>query len=102
MFEGQVETSEHINLQYDYVTCYYHLIGSVKGAMAKQFVCKACGTGGLRDITHTCDQTCSDCMSSLPFVLAGVRITCTDCTRHFRSKSFFAKQVETGEQEKFL
>jgi hypothetical protein len=89
MFEWQVETSERLNLLYDDVTSHYHVIGSLTGAMAKQFVCKACGKGCLRDIMHTCDQICSDCMASPPYVQAGVRIPCTDCKRHFRSLSCF-------------
>jgi hypothetical protein len=45
MFEGQVEMSDHINLLDDDTTRHYHVIGSLTGAMAKQFVCKACGKG---------------------------------------------------------
>jgi hypothetical protein len=43
MFEGQVKTSDRINL-YD-ATRHYHVVGSLTCAMAKQFVCKACGKG---------------------------------------------------------
>jgi hypothetical protein len=45
MYEGQVETSDRINLLYDDTTRHYHVIGSLTGAMAKRFVCKACGKG---------------------------------------------------------
>jgi hypothetical protein len=89
MFEGQVETSDRINL-YDDPSRHYHVIGNLTGAMAKKFVCKACGKGCSRDAIHTCDQTCSDCMASPPCVQAGVRIPCADCKRHFRSQSCFA------------
>jgi hypothetical protein len=43
MFEGQVEKSYRINLLYDDTARHYHVIGSLTGAMAKRFVCKACG-----------------------------------------------------------
>jgi hypothetical protein len=90
MFEAQVETSDRINLLYDDRTRHYHVIGSLTGAMAKKCVCKACGKGCSSDITHTCDQTCSDCMASPPCVQGRVRIPCADCIRHFRSQACFA------------
>jgi hypothetical protein len=90
MFEGQVETSDRINLLYDDTSRLYHVIVILTGAMAKKFVCKACGKGCKREVTHTCDQTCSGCMASPPCVYAGVRIPCADCNRHFRSQSCFA------------
>jgi hypothetical protein len=37
MFEGQVETSDRINL-YDDEARHYHVIGSLTGAMAKRCV----------------------------------------------------------------
>jgi hypothetical protein len=45
MYERQVETSDRFNLLFDDTTRHYHVIGSLTGAMAKQFVCKACGKG---------------------------------------------------------
>jgi hypothetical protein len=53
MFEGQVETSDLINLLYDVTSRHYHVIGSLTGAMAKRYVCKACGKGCSRDAIHT-------------------------------------------------
>jgi hypothetical protein len=99
IFEGQVETSERINLLYD-TTRHYHEIGSLTDAMAKRFVCMACGKICSRDIMHTCDQTCSDCMASPPCVQAGVRIPCTDCNRHFRSQACFANHKVKEETRK--
>jgi hypothetical protein len=89
MYEGQVETSERINLLYDDTARHYHVIGSLTGAMTKQYVCKACGKSCRRDIMHTCYQKCSDYMASPPCVQAWVRIPCMDCNRHFRSQSYF-------------
>jgi hypothetical protein len=37
MYEGHVEMSERINLLYDDTNRHYHVIGSLTGAMAKQF-----------------------------------------------------------------
>jgi hypothetical protein len=90
MFEGQVETSDRINLLYDETTRHYHEIGNLTGAMAKKFVCKTCGKGCERGAMHTCDQTRSDYMASHPYVQAGVRIPCAECNRHFRGQSCFA------------
>ena len=90
MFEGRVDAVERLNLLYDEVTRHYHVIGNLTAAMAKRYVCTACGTGCRRDVTHTCDQTCSSCMASPPCVATGVRIPCADCARHFRSQICFA------------
>jgi hypothetical protein len=89
MYEGRVESPTRINLLYDEVTRHYHVIGSLTGAMTKQFVCKVCGKGGRSDTEHRCDQTCSDCMAKPPCVFSGVRIPCAACNRHFRSPSCF-------------
>ena len=48
------------NVLYDVVERHYHVIVNIKRAMAKKYVCKACNKGGRRDVTHMCDQTCSD------------------------------------------
>jgi hypothetical protein len=89
MFEGQVETSDRINL-YDETSRHYHVIGNLSGVMAMIYVCKACGKGCSRDAMHTCDQTCSDCVARPPCVQAGVQIICADCIRNFRIQSCFA------------
>jgi hypothetical protein len=101
MFEGHVETSERLNLLYD-VTRHYHVIGSMTGAMVRQFVCKACGKGCLREM-HTCDQTCSDCMVGHPCVQAGVLIPCVYCNRHFRSQTCFVNhKLKRGARRVFV
>jgi hypothetical protein len=40
MFEGQVETSDRINLKYDGTSRHYHVIGRLTGSMAKHFCVK--------------------------------------------------------------
>ncbi len=57
MFEGRVESTERLDLLYDEVIRHYHVIGNLTAAMAKKYVCKACGKRCGRDVTHTCDQT---------------------------------------------
>ena len=64
MFEGRVDAVERLNLLYDEVTQHYHVIGKLTAAMAKRYVCKACGKGCRSDETYTFDQTCSSCMTS--------------------------------------
>ena len=53
MFEGRVEVTDRLNLQYDEVTRHYHVIGNLTAAMARGYVCKACGKGCRRDVVHT-------------------------------------------------
>jgi len=65
MYEGQVDSSKHLNLLYDDVERHYHVKTNLTGAMAKKYVFNACHKSCRRDITHVCDQTCSDCMASL-------------------------------------
>jgi len=43
----------------------------------------------MNDVTHICDQTCSDCLTNPPCVSAGVRIPCDQCNRHFRIQTCF-------------
>ncbi len=45
MFEGQVESSQRINLLYDDATRYYHVITNLTGTMAKCYVRKAYNKG---------------------------------------------------------
>ena len=75
IFEGHVESSKRLNLLYDDVTRHYHIIRILIAAMVRRYVCKSCGKGCRRDATHTCDQTCSDCLGSPPCESAGVGIT---------------------------
>jgi hypothetical protein len=89
MFEGQVESSKRLHLLYDYVTRHYHVITNLTGALAKRYVCKACNKGCRNDVTHVCDQMCSDCLTNPPCLSVGVRIPCDESNRHFRSQTCF-------------
>jgi hypothetical protein len=104
LFDGQNEEPKCLNLLFDDVTRHYHVINNLTCAMAKQYVCKACSKGCQRGITHVCDQTCSDCMSSPSCVPSGVRVPCDECNRHFRSQTCFDKhknkQSGGGRQKK--
>ena len=57
--------------------------------MARRYVCKACNKGYRRDVTHICDQTCSDYMMRPLCTFEYIRIPCEKCNRHIRSKKFF-------------
>jgi hypothetical protein len=91
MFEGTVESTKRLNLLYDDVQKHYNVNTSLTGSMARRYVCKACNKVCKRDVSHVCDQTCSDCMSSPPCAFEGVRIPCYACNRHFRTQSCFDK-----------
>ena len=89
MYEGPVDSSKHLNLPYDDVERHYHVIPNITGAMAKStYVINVINVW--RDMTHACDQTCSDCMTSPPCAFSDVRIPCNECNRHFRSGTCFA------------
>jgi len=91
MFDGQVQTEKGINLLYDDVVRHYHVIVNITGAMAKRYVCKACNNGCYMDVTHKCEQACSDCMSVPPCSFSNVRIPCESCNKIFRSRVCFDK-----------
>ena len=89
MFERQVESVKRVNLLYDDIERHYHVITNLTGAMAKKYVCKACNKSCMSDVTHVCDQTCSDCATNPPCAFEGIRIPCEDCNSHFRSRACF-------------
>jgi len=100
MYEGQVDSSKHLNLLYDDVERHYHVITNLTGAMAKKYVCNACLKSCGRDITQVCDQTCSDSMTCPPCAFSDVRIPCDGCNRHFRSVTCFAKHNQSTAKRK--
>jgi hypothetical protein len=69
-FECQVDAPKRYHLLMDDKNRHYHVITS---AMANLYVCHACGEGCETDLTHVCDQICSDCKGS-----AGKRVPCFD------------------------
>jgi len=79
MYEGQVDSSTHLNLLYDDVERHYYVVTNLTGAMAKKYVCKACHKSSRSDVTHICDQTCSDCTASRPCTFSGTRFPRNDC-----------------------
>ena len=94
MFEGQVYSVKRINLLYDDFERHYHVITNLTAAVARRYVCKACHKSCRRDVTHACDQTCSDCTFCNPCAFSGERIPCFACNRHFRSHTCFAKHKQ--------
>jgi len=81
MFEGLVDSPKRINLLYNDVERHYHVIVNITGAMVKKYVCNACNKGCRRNVTHMCDETCSDYMASPPFAFSPVKIPCSGCNR---------------------
>jgi alpha-glucuronidase len=67
MFEGKVETSDSINLLYDDITCHYHVIGSLTGAMVNN-LCVKHVSKDVVEKSHIYDQASSECMASPPCV----------------------------------
>ena len=64
--DGQVQNEKRINLIYDEVARHYPVIVNIRGVMAKRYVCKACNKRCRWDVTHKCEQACSDCCLTLP------------------------------------
>jgi hypothetical protein len=88
-FEGQVDAPKRLNLLLDEVNRHYRVINSLTGAMARRYICHACGKGCETDLTHECDQICRDCKGSPPCKFAGTHVPCTSCNRYFRSQTCF-------------
>jgi len=82
---------KRINLVYDDVNRYYHVINNLTGAMAKGYVCRGSNKGCERRVTRKCGEKCSDCKSVLPCTFAEERVPCESCNRSFRSRSCFEK-----------
>jgi len=57
MYEGQIDSSKHLNLLYYDVERYYRVITNLIEAMANKYVFNACHKCCVRDITNICDQT---------------------------------------------
>jgi len=102
IFEGQVDSSKHLNLLYDYVERHYHVITKLTGTMAKRYVCKACHKSFGHDIKHVCDPTCSDCMASPPCAFFDARTYCDECNRHFRSPTCYANHKQSTTKRKSI
>jgi len=101
-YEGQFDSSKHLNLLYDDVERHYHVITNHTIAMAKRYVCNACHKSCRGDITHICDQTCSDCKASPPCAFSGIRIPCDGCKSHFRSRTCFANHKQSTTKKKSI
>jgi len=98
MFEGQVDSAKKLNILYDDVERYYHMIIKLTGVMASKYVCKWYNKACTSDVTHVCDQTCSDCMTNIPCAFSDVRIPCVKCNRHFRSRTCSANHNRVREK----
>jgi len=61
MSEVQVDSTKRLNILYDDVERRYPMIAKFTGAMVIKYVCTGCNKACTSDVTHACDQTCSDC-----------------------------------------
>ena len=100
MFEGQVVSSKRINLLYDDFERHYHVIAKLTAATARNYMCKGCNKSCKNDVTHACDQSCSDCMGSPPCASSDVRTPCAECSRYFRSHTYFANHKQSTKQKR--
>jgi hypothetical protein len=87
VFDGQIESEKRINLHYDDVTHFYHVINTVTGELARRFVCKGCNKGCKSGEMHRCQETCSDYMLVSPCPYTDVRIPCDSYYTQFRSRA---------------
>jgi len=94
IFEGRVDSTKRLNILYDDVERHYHVIAKLTGAMAKRFVCEGCNITCKSDVTHACDQTCSDCMTSPPCAFSHFRYPCAKCNSNLRSHTCFVKHKQ--------
>ena len=90
-FDGQVQTEKRINFLYDDVARHYHVIVNITGAMAQRYMCEACNKGCCSEVTHKCEQACSDCESVSKCTFSHVRIPCELCNTNFRIRACFDK-----------
>ena len=95
MFEGQVDSTKTLNILYDDIDRYYHVISNLTAAMARRCVCNRCHKSRKSDVTHACDQKFSDCMACPPCAFSNVRIPCLECNRHFRNHTCFANHKQS-------
>jgi len=102
LYEGHVDSPKHLNLLCDDVERDYHVITNLTVAVAKMYVCKACYKWCGRDITHVCDQTCSDCIASPPCAFSDVRTYCDECNRYFRSRTCFGNHKQSTSKRKSI
>ena len=99
IFDGQIQSEKRINILYDETERHYHVICNITAAMAKRYVCNGCNKSCSRDVTHKCEQTCSDCMSVPPCAFSEVRIPCESCNRNFRSQTCFGNHKKNKLRE---
>jgi len=78
-FNGQVATSQRINLLYD--GQHYHVITNLTAAMAKRYVCSACNKVCSSGAQQRCDASCDACTAVPPCIQDNARIPCDECNR---------------------
>jgi len=87
----QVDSPKRLNILYDDVERHYNVKAILNSAMPKKDVCKGFNKACTSDVTHACDQTCSDCL---------VCPSCAEYKRHFRSRTCFANHKQSTKQKR--
>ena len=54
-------SEKRVNLLYDDVKRYFHVIANLTGAMSNQYICEGCSKICWNGVTHKCQEACSDC-----------------------------------------
>ena len=86
MFSGYSRSAKKLHLLYDRDNKHHNVITSLKGAIAKRYVCNGCDT--LYDNTHKCDKVCTVCTATPPCTKDQTKYCCT-CKRRFLSEKYF-------------
>ena len=80
LFSGNSRSAKKLHLLYDRDHEHYNVITSLKGAMAKKYICSVCDT--FYDNNHKCDRVCSLCTATLPCTQDKIKY-CSTCNRRF-------------------
>jgi len=90
MFSGNSHSAKKLHLIYDRDNEHYNVIISLKGAMAKKYICSGCDT--LYDNKHKCDKVCSPCTATPPCTKDQAKY-CSTCNRRFLSEKCFQNHL---------
>ena len=90
MFSGNSHSAKKLHLIYDRDNEHYNVIISLKGAMAKKYICSGCDT--LYDNKHKFDKVCSPCTATPPCTKDQAKY-CSTCNRRFLSEKCFQNHL---------
>jgi hypothetical protein len=99
IFSGNSVSTKKLYLLYDSDAGHYNVITNLKAAMAKTYMCEACDT--LYDNTHKCDNTCSRCTATPPYVKDRSKY-CDTCNKWFLSVKCFQNHLVLKQKGKLV